>query len=117
MPVTNYINKLMEEIFCELMLLMRNVLSYTCLCNCSSRNFSAFADSYSPFSKYLWSGLNLESVGGNCFIKPGVISFSDIANGVRLYLVLVTDLSLSQSRIASVIGSWPFGFVSGSPIT
>lgn len=37
----------------------------TCRCRCSSRNFSEFAISYSPFSKYRWSGLNLESVGGN----------------------------------------------------
>lgn len=37
----------------------------TCRCLCSSLNFSAFAISYSPFSRYLWSGLSLESVGGN----------------------------------------------------
>jgi hypothetical protein len=37
----------------------------TCRCFCSSLNFSAFALSYSPFSRHLWSGRNLESVGGN----------------------------------------------------
>lgn len=42
----------------------QNVIG-TCRCRCSSRNFSEFAISYSPFSKYRWSGLNLESVGGN----------------------------------------------------
>lgn len=37
----------------------------TCRCLCSSLNFSAFALSYSPFSRHLWSGRNLESVGGS----------------------------------------------------
>ena len=38
---------------------------YTILCLLSSRCFSAFAFSYSPFSKCRWSGLSLESVGGS----------------------------------------------------
>lgn len=40
-------------------------IKLTCRCRCSNRNFSEFAISYSPFSRYLWSGLSLESVGGN----------------------------------------------------
>jgi hypothetical protein len=31
----------------------------------SNLNFSAFAFSYSPFSRWRWSGLNRESVGGS----------------------------------------------------
>lgn len=42
---------------------------FTCRCLCSSRNFSTFALSYSPFSKHLWSGLSLESVGGSFSCK------------------------------------------------
>ncbi len=47
------------------------VLWLTRRCFLSNRNFSAFASSYSPFSKCRWSGRSLESVGGNfsCTIK------------------------------------------------
>jgi len=37
----------------------------TILCLVSSRSFSANAFSYSPFSRYRWSGRSLESVGGS----------------------------------------------------
>lgn len=42
----------------------RNAI-HTILCLVSSLSFSAFALSYSPFSKCRWSGLSLESVGGS----------------------------------------------------
>jgi hypothetical protein len=37
----------------------------TIRCLVSRRSFSAFASSYSPFSRCRWSGLSLESVGGS----------------------------------------------------
>ena len=39
--------------------------THTILCRFSNRSFSAFAFSYSPFSRCRWSGLSLESVGGS----------------------------------------------------
>lgn len=40
-------------------------INRTILCLFSNRCFSVFAFSYSPFSRYLWSGLSRESVGGS----------------------------------------------------
>nr|GMD76188.1 hypothetical protein Iba_chr13bCG7930 [Ipomoea batatas]GMD78160.1 hypothetical protein Iba_chr13cCG10290 [Ipomoea batatas]GMD82108.1 hypothetical protein Iba_chr13fCG4880 [Ipomoea batatas] len=65
----------------------RSCILRACRCRCSSRSFSEFAFSYSPFSKHLWSGLSRESVGGNFSCQPGVSSFKVRANRVKLYLV------------------------------
>ncbi len=42
--------------------------------------------SYSPSSRWCWSGRRRQSVGANFFSSRGVISFNWMAHLVRLYL-------------------------------
>ena len=63
--------------------------------------------SYSPSSKWCWSGRSRQSVGASFCFRPGVISFSWMAHFVRLYLHHIAVFSTYSPHVKALSSLTP----------